>query len=511
MATNGKCITLRGDGLTIDELEIASRVGSRIALEEAGLARMAATRRVIETAIRDRIAIYGVTTGLGTRVEETLGEAELAEFSVRTLQGRAQSLGAPLASEVVRAAMVVRANSLLTGASGASPAVAHHLAATVNAGLTPVVGGIGSIGASDLLVGAVMGNALIGNGRMQDAQGHILAADEALALAGVPPLVLGPRDGLALCGHDGLSVATAALGLARAARVMHALQVAAAVSLEAFRANLTPLREDVLALRPQPGEAEIARHLRAIMAGSALEDSRNARRLQDPLSLRNIAQVHAALLSAVKASRALVTMEINGATDNPAVLIASGEVVSSGNYHNPQLTLALEHPVRALLFAAALEVARIAKLLSTRFTDLPMYLAVPGAHSNGFAPHLKLAESLLVRVQSAAVPVAIWPSICSDGVEDALTHSLEAGEKLMVATANCQLLAALELAIAVEAVEQRNLSGGAPAAIARAAAFVRRYVHRLGEDRPLHGELTALSEAIGRGELEEAVGEIVRL
>jgi histidine ammonia-lyase len=506
MASGDRTITLTGNSLTIGELEAASRGCGRIALAEPALQRMAGTRRIIEAAIRDRVPIYGVTTGLGTRVTEALGEKELTEFSVLTLRGRAQAMGEPLSSDVVRAAMVVRANTLLTGASGASPALACHLASVVNAGLTPVVGGIGSIGASDLLLGAVLGCALLGEGQMRDAAGRIASAGDALSKAGLSPLQAAPRDGLALCGHDAFSAATVALGLARASRVLQALQGAAAVSLEAFRANLSPLREEVLALRPQPGEAEIARHLRALLAGSALEDPGEARRLQDPLSLRNIAQVHAAVLRNLRTSSEIATLEINGATDNPAVLAASGEVVSTGNYHNPQLTLAAEQSARALLLAATLEVARIAKLLSSRFTDLPMYLAVPGAHSNGFAPHLKLAESLLARIQSAASPVAIWPSLCSDGVEDALTNSLEAGQKLMAAAGDCCLLAALELAIAAEAAGQRKLGERKAPAIARAIELVRAHVGPLGADRPLHAELRSLAAAIDRGELTDALG-----
>lgn len=494
-------LRLTGESLTIAGLASAAATGGRIELDGRALERMARTRAVIERAIRDGVPMYGVTTGLGTRVTQTLNAEELAAFSLQTLRGRAQAVGEALPVEVVRGAMIVRANGLLIGAAGASPALAHYLAACINADLTPLVGSIGSIGTSDLLLGAVLGCALAGQGRMVDRAGTVRPADAALRAAGLEPLVPAPRDGLALCGHDGLSTSMAALAMERARAVRSALQAAAALSLEAFRANLTPLRAEALALRPQPAEEAVAAELRRLLAGSALLSPGAARRLQDPLSLRNVVQVHAALVATLQDSAGLVEMEMNGATDNPAVLLDSGEVVSTGNYHNPQLTLAVERVARALLFTASLQAARIAKLLAARFSDLPMYLARPGADSNGFAPHLKLAESLLARIHAAAEPVPLWPSISADGVEDALTNALLAAEKLRAAVDDSCRLAALELAVAAQAIELRGLEGELPAALRLVKAFVRRHVAPLHQDRPMGEELSQLADALGGGEL----------
>ena len=507
MSDEAAPLRLTGQTLTIDELVAAARPGGRIFLDEQALERMGRSREVIEAAIRGRVPIYGVTTGLGTRVNETLNEAELAAFSLQTLRGRAQAIGDPLPPELVRGAMIIRTNTLLVGAAGATPDLARFLARCVNAGVTPLVGAIGSIGTSDLLLGAVLGCALAGEGRMQDHAGKALPAAVALEAAGLAPLALAPRDGLALCGHDGFSTAAAAFALNRSWTALRSLQAATALSLEAFRANLTPLRADALAVRKQPGEEAVASELRRLLCGSELERPGAARRLQDPLSLRNVVQVHAALLAALHGSTRLVEMEMNGATDNPAVLPENHEVVSTGNYHNPQLTLAVEQVARAMVFTAALQTARIAKLLASRFTDLPMYLAKPGADSNGFAPHLKLAESLLARIQSAAVPVPIWPSLCADGVEDALTNALQAGEKLLAASEDCCRLIALELAVATQAVELRAVGERLAPPLVPLIAVVRRHVAPLSEDRPLGDELSTLAHAIGNNEITAAVGD----
>ncbi len=506
-AAHARALLLTGRDLSPEAVALAARPGGRVALSGEGLERMAAARAVVMTAIAHRVPMYGVTTGLGTRVSETLDEGALTAFSRQTLRGRAQAIGAALPVAVVRGAMLIRANTLLLGAAGAAPAVAQFLVDCLNRDLTPLVPELGSIGTSDLLPAAVLGSALVGEGTLLSADGVARPAAEALREAGMAPLALGPRDGLALCGHDGLSAAMAALGVAEARLLLGACQAAAALACEGFRANLTPLRPEALAFRAQPGEAKAAADLRRLLEGSSLLQPGQARRLQDPLSFRTLAQVHGAVQAALDFADGVVRAEINGASDNPVVLAASGEVISSGNFHNPHLTLAGDLLARALTFAAALQAARIAKLLSARFTDLPAYLARPGADSNGFAPLLKLAESLLARVQAEATPVPIWPSISADGVEDALTNAQESGRKLLLVTGACRQLAALELMVAAQAVELRGLDGGLATRMRRLLAFVRTLVAPLREDRPLAGELTSLVEAVAAGRLRDLMDE----
>jgi len=503
MDRSDRTLLLTGRDLDPGSLAAVAPPGGRVALAAEGLQRMAASRSLLMSAIERREPMYGVTTGLGSRVADVLDARTLAAFSRQTLRGRAQAVGAPLPVPVVRAAMIVRANTLLLGAAGAAPAIAEHLAACIDRDLTPVVPEFGSIGTSDLLLAAVLGNALAGEGTMLDRHGAERPAADALRDAGLPPIPLGPRDGLALCGHDGFSAAMAALGVAEARDILMACQGAAALSCEAFRANLSPLREEVLSFRLQAGEAAAAGGLRRLLEGSRLLEPGQARRLQDPLSFRTLAQVHGALLASLDAAEATVRAEINGASDSPVVLLASGEVVSSGNFHNPHLTLAAEGLARALAFTAALQAARIARLLSQRFTDLPAYLAQPRADSNGFAPLLKLAESLLARVQAEAAPTPLWPSISADGIEDALTQAQEAARKLLLVTGACRHLAALELAVAAQALEQRALGAETAPRLQVLLACVRTLVAPLVADRPLSAELQALSAAIADGRLRD--------
>lgn len=489
------------DGASLDALSLmqAARPGGRVAIAPAGLENMAASRDIILQAVAKRIPIYGVTTGLGSRATEALSEAELSTFSLQTLRGRAHASGPQLPADIIRAAMIVRLNTLLSGAAGASPDIAHSLAAAVNAGVTPVVGEIGSVGASDLLLGATMGLALCGEGLMMDAAGNVVPAAGCLARAKLSPLKLGPRDGLALCSHDAFSAAAAVFGLVGSRRALGSVEMATALSFEAFRANLSPFRQDVLALRPQPGEGAAAASLRRWLGNSSLLEPGAARRLQDPLSFRNAVHGHGAARYADEFLARVVTVQINGAPDNPVVLAATNEVVSTGNFLTPHLTIALETVSRALCMAAVLQTARIARLLSSRFSGLAMFLSPGSAAPNGFAPLLKIAESILSTMIARAAPVALWPSAIADGVEDAMTQSLQAAQSLAAVVDGLERICAVELLVAAQAIELRGTAAELNPALSAVLARIRSISPALEHDRPLGAEIDAMTAALGHG------------
>ena len=493
-------LVLDGASLDAESLVKAAQPSGRVAIAPAGLDRMAASRDIILQAVTRRIPIYGVTTGLGSRATEALSEAELSTFSLQTLRGRAHASGPPLPVEIVRAAMILRLNTLLSGAAGASPDIAHGLAAAINAGVTPVVGEIGSIGASDLLLGATLGLALCGEGPMMDESGQVKPAGDCLAQANLSPLRLGPRDGLALCSHDAFSAAAAAFGLVGSRRALDSVEMATALSFEAFRANVSPFREDVLALRPQPGEDAAAASLRRWLDGSPLLQPGAARRLQDPLSFRNAVHVHGAAHFANDVLARVVTVQINGAPDNPVVLAATGEVVSSGNFLTPHATIALEAASRALCMTAVLQTARIARLLSDRFSGLAMFLSSGSATPNGLAPVIKISESILSAMMARETPVAIWPSAGADGVEDAMTQSLQAGQNLACVVEGLARISAIELLVAAQAIELRGTAADLKPRLAAVLSYIRSLSPALIVDRPLGPEIDSLTVALGHGE-----------
>lgn len=487
-------IRLDGTSLAIADLVAVAR-GAQVSLAAEGLARMHASRAVIDRAVARRQPVYGVTTGLGARSTEVLDDGSLAAFSRQTLRGRAQATGPEDRAEVVRAGMLVRLNTLLTGLSGAAPAVAEHLAACLNAGLAPVAGRIGSIGPSDLVVNATVGLALAGEGRMRGPEGTGDAAD-MLRRAGIPPLALGPRDGLALASHSGASAGAAALALDTGLRAFRAAQSAVSLSLEGFRATLAPLDPRALAAKPLPGQQAAAADLRRRLEGSALWKAGAARRLQDPLSLRNVAQIHGAAQRALAQAEEVVTIEINGASDNPVVDAEAGEVLPTGAYYTAELALGCEAASRALLGLAMAQVARIAKLLDPRFSDLPPFLARPATDSNGFAPLMKTAEALVAEIAHAAQPPAIWPSLNAMGVEDTLSTGPVAARALGEVAEHVARLTALELIVAAQAVDMRECAGALGPAMADCHARVRALSRPLEEDRPLTDDLKRVMQAV---------------
>jgi len=493
-------LILNGNDLTMAALAEAAAPGGTVSLSNDGLARMDLGHAAIRKAIDDGIPVYGVNTGLGTRVSETLNDEQLATFSLTTLRGRAQTIGDAIPDRIVRAAMIIRANTFLKGVSGASPAAAKGLEAFINAGLTPVIGDLGSIGSSDLLLGATLGLALAGEGRIRLPDGEIHDASDALKKAGLAPVTLGPRDGLALAGSGAFSAAMAALAIADAQTLLASMQASAALTIEAFRGNLTPFLETVVAMRPQPGDLTVRQDMMTLLEGSQLHQPGSARRLQDPLSIRHIVQVHGALHEAIATASRTLELEINCATDNPAVDLEKGVVISTGNYHTPHITLAVDHVRRGLALAATTQAARISKLMPTRFTDLPMHLSGDTATSNGFAPVMKLVESVLTRIQSESASVAFWPSMSADGIEDALTHSWESARLLAACAAHCRQLTAIELTAAAQGIDLRKIRDhlGEPARCLHGR--VRSHVQPLQEDRPLGPEIESLKNGIVKGE-----------
>lgn len=482
-------IELSGETLTLEQVQ-AIAGGAGVTLTPAGLARMAESRKLIDAAVRDRTPVYGVTTGLGPRVVESLNEDEIAAFALSAVRGRAHSVGDDLPEAACRAALGVRINTLLTGAAGARPKMANQLAAYLNAGLAPAMRGVGSIGAADLMWGGDFGLALIGEGRMWRA-GDVFPAAHALADVGLKPFTPAPREGLALVSHSSPSAAIAALGVGALSSLYNSADVATALTLEGFRANLGAFDPDLLALRPQAGQAEASARIMTLLNGSPLQRKGAARRLQDPLSIRNIPQVYGAFLAALTSAQEAVEAEINGASDNPGVLVDRGEIASHGGYLTPHLLIVLGALAQATAQIAAVQAARIGKMLAGRFTDLPNGLTGGGATGAGLGPVMKTVEALFAEISHAAAPAPIYPSFSADGLEDVACHTAIAAKSLNQIAEHWRRLIAIEMIVAVQTIELRG-SDVAPA-LDEARSTVRNISERLADDRPLGAEIEALA------------------
>jgi histidine ammonia-lyase len=497
MQNPGKGFSPNGSNLGVTRLvRFAKSDSAQFEIPQAARIRIEESRKIVDQAIDRGEPVYGLTTGLGARADETLTRQQLTDFSLRTLQGRAQSMGSPLPMEIVRGAMVIRVNTMMSGASGGSARLADFLVACLNRNLTPVVGELGSIGVGDLCLGATMGLAFTGEGQMSGAAGKVDAASAVLENENISPLVLAPKDGLVIASHACFSASSAAFAVDDANRQFKLLQACAALTMQAVRANLSPVNDAVTMMSQHRAHRIAAAQLRTLLDGSTLEDPAKAARVQDPLSIRNVVQVHGSLLSALMIARSTVNAELNSVTDNPVVDIPGNRVVSSGGYFSAELTMCLEALARSLDMAITTQLARLSKLASTRFSGLPQFLARPSTDSNGFAPVLKIAEALVGQIKRELAPVDLWPSINADGVEDVLSNAFERAQSLKRALLHARRLSAIEMIMAAQGLELSGQSADAPENILSLLEATRTVVASLDQDRPLGGDIENLAQAM---------------
>ncbi|MET0683500.1 MAG: aromatic amino acid ammonia-lyase, partial [Casimicrobiaceae bacterium] len=373
---------LTGSGLDIDLLVRVAQGRGDVSLTAEARARVAAARAVVERAAAGERPIYGLNTGLGGNLKHRLAPEEITAFQTQFVVGRAIGVGEPLPRPVVRAAMLARANAMALGGAGVSPSVLDLLIALLNRDVTPVVPRWGSIGAGDLGLLAHIALVVIGRG-WAEHDGHVLPGAEALQAAGLAPVTLGPKDGLALCNGNALSAGMAGLTLHAARRVLRQADRAAVLSFEGYAANPTIFDSRLAAARPAFGQVAAAQRFRALLAGSSLYDAGAARSIQDALSFRCLSQVHGAAHEATDRAVAACELELNGAADNPLVIAADDEMLSTGNFHLMALALAGDAVAMALSSVAAMAVGRIVKLMQPELTQLPRYLSPIGGASAG--------------------------------------------------------------------------------------------------------------------------------
>jgi histidine ammonia-lyase len=491
-----KPIILDGRSLEPAAVERIALNAARVEIAGSTRRAMAAGRRIVERYVKDKLPAYGLTTGLGMRVGEMLPEKAIADFSYRMVRGRAQGLGQALSEEAARSVMAVRLNTMLTGAAGQSVGLADHLAEALNRRLAAVMPSTASIGAADLVAMAALGHGLIGEGEML-FRGKRMPGAEALKAAGLAPIELGPKDGQVLCNNTAFTAGLAALATVRAGRAIESHIVAAALSFEGFRGNSSPVQDNVLALRPQAGEGQAGRQLRRLLSGGLLLDKNEARRLQDPLSFRCMAQVFGAALAESERFWKAVTIEINGSPDNPAVIEAEDHIVTTGNFHLLQLGLAADSLARVLAWCTTDSVSRVARLMSPNFSGLPPLLSSSATERGGFGPLLKPAEALRAEIVHLSNPVPVMASHNADGQEDSLSHAPLAVQKLEGLLERYELVIAMELVAAAQAVDLAKPRRIAPK-LAKAHDAVRRLHPFLDDDRPVGREIEAVAREIVR-------------
>ncbi|MBB5213360.1 HAL/PAL/TAL family ammonia-lyase [Parapusillimonas granuli] len=483
-------IVLSGGGLRIEDVLRVMRERPPVAAEPAVLRRLQQARRVVEQHLGSGAPVYGLTTALGANVGKAIAPSELQAYQSRAIQARSVGIGEAASDELVRGVLFTRLAGLSTGGSGISPEVFDALLALLNAGICPLIPRVGSIGVADLPAMSHAMLVLMGQGRAR-VGGKEVDGAQALADAGLAPVALGPKDGLALISSNAWSVSCAIHAFDQAGQALANLSRAATLTMEGFRANLSPLDARVQAARPTPGQAAAAAHIRALLDGSGLWEKGAARRVQDPLSIRCVAQIHGAVLWARQGLREHIECELNGSGDSPLVVQEPDELLSSSNFHIPGLALSLEALGVSLAQAASAAVQRCLRLYSPGASGLPMQLTQHGPEHSGFATVQKTLTALWSEVRHLANPACLDFFPVSEGAEDHALMAPGVAAKTARLAERVTMIAAIEMLSAAQAVDLAQVSPRG-AGTRDTYARIRATAPVLDGDRPLGPDMDAI-------------------
>ncbi len=498
-----RTIPLSGEDLTLADVWSVAVDGTAASLAESAKGRMRAARELVDGVQGEHT--YGVNTGFGRFVSAHIPEELGPELQLRLLRSHACGVGEPYPDEVVRGAMLLRANALAKGFSGARIATVELLIECLNRGVLPYVPARGSVGASgDLAPLAHLALPLVGEGQAT-VGGDLLDGADALRAVGLEPIRLESKEGLSLVNGTQFMAAMASLGVVRACRLARTADLACALSLEALQGSRTSFLPAVHRARPLTGQQDSAANVWRLLEGSAIiESHRWCDKVQDAYSLRCAPQVHGAARDLLDYVEATVAVELNAATDNPLVLVDEGEIVSAGNFHGQPLAFALDALAMAVSELASISERRVERLVNPALSDgLPPFLVEEGGLNSGFMIPQYVAAALVSENKVLAHPASVDSIPTSAGQEDHVSMGNAAGLKALRVLDNAEHALAIELLAGTQAIE--FLAPLRPGEGVRAVHdAVRSLSPRLVEDRSLGQDIESVAAAIRSGFVVES-------
>ncbi len=517
-------IVLTGADLTIGGVEAVARGGAGATLDPDARARMQEARDVIEALVAGGAVVYGVTTGFGDLASVSIAPADAARLQENLLVSHAAGVGPAFPREIVRAMLLLRANTLALGHSGCRPLLVDRLLDFLRLGIHPVVPEQGSLGASgDLAPLAHLALPLIGRGQAE-FNGAVVPGLIALREAGLEPLVLEAKEGLALLNGTQMMTAIGALLLADADRLVRTASVAAAMSVEALLGTDVAFAAAYQLARPHPGQIAVAGELRHLLRDSTLQQSHHghAHKVQDPYSLRCVPQVHGAVRDTLDYLRRVLDVELNSATDNPLVFpgggvadldtiaTGGGRVISGGNFHGEPIAFALDFAKIALAELGSISERRTALLVDPRLNGgLPAFLAGSSGLDSGMMIYQYTAAALVSENKVLAHPASVDSIPTSANQEDHVSMGSISARHARMVLGHVERILAIELLVAAQALELR-LAGSADAAagagVVEALARIRARVRHLDGDREPGPDLAAVTAIVHDGGLADLAG-----
>ena len=493
------------DGRSLDLADVVAVARGRepVRLAPAAAKRVDASRRALEKVVAKGALAYGIKTGFGELANVAISDADVRALQINLLRSHAVGQGPPLRQDEVRAALLLRANTLAMGYSGVRRILVTRLLQLLDRGVHPVIPSRGSLGASgDLAPLAHLGLVLVGEGEAE-IDGRVLPGDKALAQADLEPLVLQSKEGLAIVNGTSVMAGVGALLVHDGLRLVKDAQIAASMSFEALRGSPKPFDDRLVSLKPQPGAREVAANLRRLLRGSEIIPShKGPHKVQDPYTLRCIPQVLGAVRSALSDAAVALRIEMNAATDNP-LIFPEGMSVSGGNFHAQALAMALDHVALGLAVLAGFSERRIARLVDTRLSDLPPFLTKKSGLNSGMMIVQYVAAGYASDNKVLAHPASADSIPTSANQEDFVPMGMAAALKARQALENAARVVSLEVLAAAQGLEfLKPLRAGLGPRTA--LAFVRSGVPPLDEDRSLAGDANRILEWLATGQFLEA-------
>src|ERR1043166_59272 len=491
-------LQLNGQQLTLQQIVDVAKGREQVVLADEARVRVERACQMVHDIVTEGRTVYGVNTGFGKLSDVRVDRHDLLQLQLNLVRSHSCGLGEPLSEPEARAMLLLRANVLASGFSGARALVIDTLVAMLEKGVTPVIPEKGSVGASgDLAPLAHLALGAIGEGEVF-YQGERLAALTALERAQIAPLRLEVKEGLALLNGTQAMGAVGALALYRAERLVHLADVAGAMTLEGLKGTPVAFDARIHDARPHPGQIEVATHLRELLRDSEIRQSHleNDPRVQDAYSLRCMPQVHGAIRTALSHAKQVVEIESGSATDNPLVFSETGDVLSGGNFHGAPLALVFDYAAIALTDLMSITERRIDRLLNPDSNEgLPPFLTAHPGISSGFMMLQVTAVALLNEAKVLAHPASVDNGPTDGGKEDHVSMGMTAATKLRAIVQLAELTTAIELIAAAQALEfHAPLAPGA--GVKQAYDIVRRSVAPLTTDRSMSRDIETIRDAI---------------
>ena len=527
-------VTLDGSSLTIEQLLRIADDREPVALAPDARERVRASRAVVERRALSDEPAYGINTGFGSFADVKIAPDALEALQLNLLRSHAAGVGHPLPVRSVRATMALRANVLAKGFSGIRVDTLEALIALLNRGVHPSVPSRGSVGASgDLAPLAHLALVLVGEGEVLDEdpddrrgreerkdenslrslralRSNAISGAEALARAGLKPVTLGPKEGLALINGTQPSTAVLALALAAAEQLARAADIAAALSIDALLGSIHPFEARIHDARPFAGQRTAAANIEALMTGSGINKSHeHCGKVQDAYSMRCAAQVHGAAREALRFVRDTVTIEANSATDNPMVFADTGDVVSCGNFHGAPIAVAADLLAAAVVPLATISERRTGRLVDPALSGLPAFLTTRGGLNSGLMLAQVTAAAVASELKTLAHPAGVDTIPTSANKEDHVSMSMTAALKAERAVGRARDVIAIEILCACQAIDLLAPRTTSPA-LARVHALVRSHVPTLVDDRAPSPDILAIAQLIASRALENVCGNLVK-